>query len=48
MSVTQLKRVWWALNPPSVEKRGDALKFGILGAANSALVFPKLFFQDEF
>ncbi|KAI6754913.1 hypothetical protein HG530_012665 [Fusarium avenaceum] len=36
MSLVQLKRVWWAFNPPTVEKRSDALRFGILGAANSA------------
>ncbi|KAH6974601.1 hypothetical protein BKA56DRAFT_490586 [Ilyonectria sp. MPI-CAGE-AT-0026] len=36
MSLAQLKRVWWAFNPPTVEKRSDALRFGILGAANSA------------
>lgn len=36
MSWEQLTRVWTAFNPPTVEKRSDALKFGILGAANSA------------
>lgn len=36
MSLTQIIRVWRAFNPPQVEKRSDALKFGILGAANSA------------
>ena len=36
MSLEQLTRVWKAFNPPTLEKRKDALKFGILGAANSA------------
>ncbi|KAL5372093.1 hypothetical protein DPSP01_013769 [Paraphaeosphaeria sporulosa] len=36
MSLAQLKRIYTAFNPPAVEKRGDALKFGIIGAANSA------------
>ncbi|KAJ5103132.1 hypothetical protein N7532_003661 [Penicillium argentinense] len=36
MSVSQLLRIWWAFDPPKVEKSKDALKFGILGAANSA------------
>ena len=36
MSLAQLKRIYWAFNPPTVEKRSDALKFGIIGAANSA------------
>ncbi|KOS18113.1 D-xylose 1-dehydrogenase (NADP(+)) 2 [Escovopsis weberi] len=36
MSLSQLIRVWRAFNPPPVEKRGDALRFGILGAANAA------------
>ncbi|KAJ4287122.1 hypothetical protein N0V88_007744 [Collariella sp. IMI 366227] len=36
MSLEQLVRVWRAFNPPTLEKRDDALKFGILGAANSA------------
>lgn len=36
MSLSQLKRIYWAFNPPTVEKRTDALRFGIIGAANSA------------
>ncbi|KAF2258394.1 putative oxidoreductase [Lojkania enalia] len=36
MSLAQLKRVYWAFNPPTVEKSSGALKFGIIGAANSA------------
>jgi hypothetical protein len=36
MSYAQLKRIYWAFNPPVAEKSKDALKFGILGAANSA------------
>ncbi|KAJ5826821.1 hypothetical protein N7447_003584 [Penicillium robsamsonii] len=36
MSVGQLMRLWWAFDPPKVEKSKDALNFGILGAANSA------------
>lgn len=36
MSLAQLKRIYTAFNPPAVEKRSDALKFGIIGAANSA------------
>ena len=36
MSFTPLTRTWRAFNPPTLEKRKDAIKFGILGAANSA------------
>ncbi|KAF2678701.1 putative oxidoreductase [Lentithecium fluviatile CBS 122367] len=36
MSLGQLKRIYTAFNPPAVEKSKDALKFGIIGAANSA------------
>jgi hypothetical protein len=36
MSYAQPKRIYWTFNPPVVEKCKDALKFGILGAANSA------------
>ncbi len=29
-------RIWSAFNPPTLAKCGDAIKFGILGAANIA------------
>ncbi|OKL60888.1 hypothetical protein UA08_03869 [Talaromyces atroroseus] len=29
-------RIWSAFNPPTPPKRDDAIKFGILGAANIA------------
>jgi hypothetical protein len=31
-----VSRIWQAFNPPRPAKTGDALKFGILGAANIA------------
>lgn len=31
-----LTRLWQAFSPPTVKKRSDALKFGILGAAGIA------------
>ncbi|RYO74939.1 hypothetical protein DL764_010621 [Monosporascus ibericus] len=35
-----ISRLWQVFNPPKVEKRGDALKFGILGAASVGLIGP--------
>lgn len=31
-----VSRLWFAFNPPLAVKRSDALRFGILGAANIA------------
>ena len=36
MSLSQLNRLWWAFAPPTLPKSKDALKFGMIGAANSA------------
>jgi hypothetical protein len=33
---TLLKRIFTAFDPPSAEKRSDAIKIGILGAARTA------------
>ena len=34
--ISLLKRVSTSFSPPTVEKKGDALRFGILGAAEIA------------
>jgi hypothetical protein len=31
-----LNRVWTSFSPPVAEKKGDAIRFGILGAAKIA------------
>lgn len=36
--IGMLRRNWQSTNPPTVPKSNDALKFGILGAANIAWV----------
>lgn len=36
MVFAMTSRIWAAFSPPRPEKKGDALKFGILGAANIA------------
>ncbi|KAI4211564.1 MAG: hypothetical protein LQ351_005605 [Letrouitia transgressa] len=38
-----VSRLWWAFSPPKVEKSGDAIRFGVLGAAGiapMALIIP--------
>lgn len=34
-------RIWGLFNPPQPAKNADALKFGILGAANTAYILQK-------
>ena len=36
--MSMVNRIFMAFGPPKVEKKSDAIKFGILGAAKIALV----------